>query len=124
MRTATALVLGLVALLHLLPAIGVLGGAQLQRLYGVEAADGDAELLLRHRAVTFALLGSFLTVAAFRPELQAPALLAAFASVASFLLLAGPSGAHTPEIAAVIRADRIALGLLLLGAVAHGLRPD
>jgi hypothetical protein len=120
-RIVTALVLGLVALLHLLPVIGVVGAAQLERLYGVAAPGADLELLLRHRAVTFGLLAAFLAWAAFRPELHGPALLAGFVSVASFLLLAGPTGTHTPEIAAVVRADRVALGLLLLGAGAHGL---
>ncbi|MEE4380893.1 MAG: phosphopantetheine adenylyltransferase [Pseudomonadales bacterium] len=121
MRTVTALVLGLVALLHLLPAIGVLGGAQLQRLYGVEPPGGAVELLLRHRAVSFGLLGAFLASAAFRPELHGPALLVGFVSVASFLMLARGAEGLSAELAAVLRADRVAFGLLLLGAVAHGL---
>ena len=58
-----------VGVIHLLPLSGVLGGAQLFSLYGVPVDDPNLEILMRHRAVLFGLLGVFLVYAAFKPSL-------------------------------------------------------
>lgn len=59
------------ALVHLLPATGVLGARQLERLYQLRIDASQVELLLmRHRAVLFSLVGFLLMDAAWRPELR------------------------------------------------------
>ena len=98
---ATLLVAGVI---HLLPLTGVLGWTHLQRLYGLGASTPDLELLLRHRAVLFGLLGAFLISAAFRPALQTIALAAALISVGSFVALAMRDGL-TPELSRVFWID-------------------
>jgi len=119
MRFVVPAVLLIVALIHALPLVGVLGAAKLTQLYGVDVQDPTLELLLRHRAVLFGLLAAFLAYAAFRPELQRLALIAGFISVASFLVLARLASAYNPELSTVVRADWLALVLLAAGAVAH-----
>lgn len=116
--SAALLVAGVI---HLLPLAGVVGGARLNALYGIPFDDSGAALLMRHRAVLFGMLGLFLVVAAFRPALQATALLAGQASVVSFLILAAITGPHTPPIERVVLADRIALVALALGTAAWAL---
>jgi hypothetical protein len=119
MRFVVPAVLLLVALIHALPLVGVLGAAKLTQLYGIDVQDPTLEILLRHRAVLFGLLAAFLAYAAIRPELHRLALIAGFISVASFLVLARLSSAYNPELSTVVRADWLALVLLAAGAVAH-----
>ncbi len=119
MRFVVPAVLLIVALIHALPLVGVMGAAKLTQLYGIDVRDPTLELLLQHRAVLFGLLAAFLAYAAVRPELHRLALVAGFVSVASFLVLARLSSAHNPELTTVVRADWLALALLVVGAAAH-----
>ncbi len=104
-----------VGLLHLLPVVGVLGPAQLQRLYGVEVDTPDLTLLLRHRAVLFGIVGGLLISATVVRAWEMPALVVAFVSVGSFLVLAPPAGTTHPAVRRVIVADQVAF-VALLGA--------
>lgn len=108
----------LVGLIHLLPVSGVLGSAQLAKLYGVAFTEPNTAILLRHRAALFGLLGVFLVVAAFRPALQAAALVAGFVSVASFLWLAWSVGGYNDALGRVAVADGVALLCLAVGGAA------
>ncbi len=109
----------LVALIHLLPAMGMLGADRLMTLYGIDASATNLEILLRHRAVLFAILGGYLAIAAFRPDWQASALVVAFLSVLSFLWLAASVGGYNAWIARVVRVDIVAFVALLVGAIAY-----
>jgi hypothetical protein len=85
--------------------------------------DQSLVLLMRHRAVLFALLGAFLIYAAITPAYRSLALGAGLVSVVSFLLLAEPwvtSGiASLPAIQRVAQADVVALICLVLGGLVH-----
>jgi hypothetical protein len=63
-------------------------------------------------------LGAFLVYAAFRPELQAIALVAGFVSVVSFLAIAWSVGGYNAAIGRVVTADLVALACLIIAAVA------
>ena len=117
--TLSAAVLVLVAVIHLLPLPGVLGADTLARLYGIPVEGGDLALLLRHRAVLFGLLGAGLVAAVFLPAWRPAAYVAAFVSVVSFLVLAALEAPANAAITRVLIADGVALGLLVLGAVAE-----
>lgn len=54
---------------------GVTGAEKIQALYGIHLRDPNLEILMRHRAILFGLLGLFTGFAAFQPGLQALALL-------------------------------------------------
>lgn len=79
MRYLISATLLIVAVIHLLPLVGVLGAPRLTALYGISFDDANLAILMRHRAVLFGLLGAFLAFAAFRPTLQPLAFLAGFA---------------------------------------------
>ncbi len=119
MRFVVPAVLLLVATIHALPVVGVLGPGKLSQLYGFPVTEGSLELVLRHRAVLFGLLAAFLAYAAFKPELHRLALVAGLVSVASFLLLAGLVSSYSQPLATVVRVDWAALVLLSLGLGAH-----
>lgn len=111
--SSTLIVVGVI---HLLPGIGLLGSARLTALYGLPFDDPDLVVLMRHRAVLFALLGALLVIAAFRPSLQPAAFVAGFVSVASFMLLAWAEGPVNAALARVVRVDIAALACLVVGA--------
>jgi hypothetical protein len=119
MKWIVPLVLFAVGLLHLAPAVGVAGGERLAALYGPVPDDPGLQLLLRHRAVLFGLLGVFLVAAALRAEWHGVALGAAVVSVGSFLWLAGGSGPLSPQVGRVVIADAVALVALAVGVAVH-----
>lgn len=118
MEAVVTLALVVVAVIHLLPLSGVLGVGRLAALYGLEVEDPSLAVLLRHRAVLFGLVGTYLGIAAFVPAQQGWGLGVGFISVLSFLGLARPVTALTAEVARVVRVDLVALGALIVGATA------
>lgn len=119
MHYLVSAMLVVVAVIHLLPLSGVLGGERLAALYGLPFNDPNLAILMRHRAVLFGLLGAFLLFAAFRPAIQTMAFLAGFVSVTSFLWLAWSVGGYNAQVGRVFAADIVALICLIIGVAAH-----
>jgi hypothetical protein len=104
----------IVAVIHLLPLVGVLGGDHLNSLYGLRVDDPNLQILMRHRAVLFGLLGGLIFVAAFRQSLQPLAFVAGFVSLLSFLVIAFDVGGYNAALQRVVTADWVALACLVL----------
>ena len=122
MAVITAALL-LVALIHLLPAIGVLGAARLSAMYGVPVNEPNLQILLRHRALLFGLLAGFLAYAAFNPELHRLALIGGLLSVGGFMVLTAMVGSPNAALQTVFKVDIAALALLrgwCVGSRPHG----
>ena len=109
----------LAGIIHLLPLIGVLGGDRLNALYGLALDEPNLQILMRHRAVLFGLLGALLVAAAFVPGLRGLALLGGLISVVSFLLLAWSAPLYNEALRRVVVADWVALACLLLALPLH-----
>lgn len=120
-RVITGLLI-LAGIIHLLPVSGMLGAERLSALYGMSFADPSLQILMRHRAVLFGLLGLFLVYAAFRPALQPMAFLAGLLSVVSFIALAWSVGGYNEAIRKVIIADVVALIALCIAGVIYLVR--
>ena len=119
MNKAISILLAVVGVIHLLPLSGVLGAERLAVLYGLAFDDANLQIMMRHRAVLFGMLGAFLLYAAIRPELRAMALVAGFASTLSFLWLAWSVGSYNAAIGRVVMADVVAVGCLVAALVLH-----
>jgi drug/metabolite transporter superfamily protein YnfA len=119
MRQVAALMMLLVALVHLPPLVGVLGGARLEALYGVPVDDPDLAILLRHRAVLFGLLGAYQLWAVLRPAHRTVAFVAGIASLAAFLALVHSTPGHNAALARVATIDAVALVFGGVGLAAH-----
>lgn len=119
MRHLVSAMLLVVAVIHLLPLAGVLGGARLAALYGLQLEDPNLVILMRHRAVLFGLLGAFIAIAAFHPPFQPAAFVAGGVSVLSFLYLAWAVGGYNAQLARVFGADLVAGACLVVGALAY-----
>jgi hypothetical protein len=107
---------------HLLPLAGVLGVERLSGMYGVPIASHDIEILMRHRAVLFGLLGLFLAGAAFKSEWRGPAFVAGGASMMSFIWLAWAVGGFNDAVRRIVLIDATALAVLSAAAVLHVMR--
>jgi nicotinamide riboside transporter PnuC len=86
-------------------------------LYGILINEPNLEILMRHRAVLFGLLGVFLLVAAFRPALRTLAIIAGFVSVTSFIAIAWSVGGYNDAVNRVVIADIIAIVALIAAGV-------
>jgi hypothetical protein len=117
-RIIAALML-VVAVIHLLPVIGFSGADKLTSLYGIEMSDGNLEILMRHRAILFGILGSFFVYAAFTPALQPLAFIAAFVSLASFFYLSLSVGDFSDSIRKIVIGDVVAAVCLLASIVLY-----
>ena len=119
MRFVVPAVLLLVALIHALPLLGVVSAARVSSLYGIAVQDSNLEILMRHRAVLFGLLAAFLAYAAFHRHLHSLALIAAAVSVVAFLALAISVRNYNSALSTVVKADILALALLVIAAIVH-----
>lgn len=103
---------------HLLPLWGVLANDNVEQLYGLTIEGNDLQLLMRHRAAMFGILGAFTLAAMFRANLRTPALAVAFASLAAFLLLAWIVPPHNAAVGRVVTIDIAAVILVGAGLLA------
>lgn len=115
--------LAIAGIINLLPTIGVAGAGWLRSLYGFEIANPDLEILLRHRAILFGIVGVLLLAAAIHSGLRDVAVLVAGASMASFIVIALLVGGYGPAIRKVVIADIVGL-LALLPAIVVRLAPS
>jgi hypothetical protein len=117
MQMMISVLLIVVAVIHLLPFSGVLSAKRLTALYGLSFDEPNLEILMRHRAVLFCLLGVFFIYAAFQVKYQPIALIAGFISVVSFIGIARSVGGYNQSVLRVVVADWVALVCLAIAAV-------
>ncbi|MDJ0926856.1 MAG: phosphopantetheine adenylyltransferase [Gammaproteobacteria bacterium] len=122
-RYLIAVILVVVGLINLSPIIGVLSAEQLSRLYGIAVDDPDLIILLRHRAVLFGLLGTFIIASAFRPSLQLWACVAGLVSMVTFIGIAYSVGEYGAAIGTVVIADVVASAGLVVVLLLRALLP-
>ncbi len=114
-RIITGLML-IVAIIHLLPLVGAIGVERVNALYATSISDPTLEILMRHRAVMFGILGGFFAYAAFMPAMQPIAFIAAAISVGSFFWFVYGVGDPSGALSSIVIADIVAT-IALGGAV-------
>ena len=117
-KAITALLL-IVAVIHLVPISGFAGVAKLESLYGIPFKGSELEILMRHRAILFGILGAFFAYAAFKPALQPLAFLAAFATLAALFYLAFSVGGYNAAIQKIVIGDVVAAICLAAAALLY-----
>ena len=111
----TLLVLVAVAI-NLAPLAGAVSPDRMSALYGVVLDDPDLQILMRHRAVLFGIVGGLLLAAAFHPPLRVTGYAVGFASMLSFVLIAWIVGGYGTEIGRIVLVDWV--GIVSLAAAA------
>ena len=119
MRFILPIMLLVVGVIHILPLSGVLSAVRVFDLYGISFDDPNLEILMRHRAVLFGLLGIFLICSIFIPNFQLAALIAGFVSVISFLYLSYSIGGYNDQVSRIVMADKVALVCLVIGSISY-----
>lgn len=118
MRKKTiCLMLLIIAFIHIVPVVGFLGAERLESLYGVAIASPDLEILMRHRAILFGILGCFFARAAFKPAYQPLAFSAAAATLLPFFYLVFSAEGTNEALQGLARADLVALGCLCIATI-------
>lgn len=118
MRHVVVVTLLLASLIHLAPVLGVLGSGRLVQAYGIASPEPNVEILLRHRAVLFGIVGVFMSYAAFVPAYRAAGIGVGLVSAASFLIIAYGVGGMNASMARIAAIDVVAVVLLVVGGVA------
>ena len=110
-HASTALFL-LAAAINLAPAVGIFFPERMEALYALSLEDSSLEILMRHRAVLFGLVGSFLVAAALHRPLRALGYIAGFVSMISFLLIAWVVGDYSEQLRSVAVVDLVGIASL------------
>jgi hypothetical protein len=124
MKTFIAGALLLAGLINIYPLIGAISAEQLVKLYGVPVENSDLILLMRHRAILFGLLGSFIIYSAFRPSLQTLACIAGLISMITFIALACSYGDFGVDLNKAVVADVVGSVALVAVLLAGRMQKD
>ncbi len=111
---ALAVLLGIAALIHLPPVIGVLGVAGMEKAYGTRIEGSELAILMRHRAVLLGLLGALLVAAIVDHDLRAAAIVGCLVSDVAFALLCLAHRDHDPAIERILKPDLVSIVVLLV----------
>ena len=109
------------AAINLLPVTGAFAPERMSALYGVNLDDPNLQILMRHRALLFGIVGGLLVAAAFHPPLRTLAYVVGFASMVSFLGVAWGVGGYSAAIAHVMVMDGIGIAALAGACLVHAL---
>jgi len=119
MKKVYLVLLFLVGVINFLPIIGVLSLDKINQIYGLSLIDNSLEILLRHRALLFGLIGGFVLFSLYKPQHQIAAISLAALSMLGYLFLFWSIGGSNAELLKVAQIDIV--GVILLFA-AIGIR--
>lgn len=102
--------------LNLLPAVLVFAPKRLEKSYGIQMTDENQELLLRHRACLFGIVGGILVYASIAKEFYELATLVGLVSMVSFVILYFViPGSKNANLKKVMLTDVVLSAFLLAG---------
>lgn len=114
------LILLITGLVHLLPFSFLFFSEQLQKNYGVDISDANLQLLLRHRAIFFGLIGAGLIFSAIKKSFYGWASTIGLISMVSFIVLFYEIGGINHQLRSVMLIDvSVSIALFLTAVVYH-----
>ncbi len=104
--------------INFVPSFLALLPAKISQSYGVAVPDANYELLLRHRAVLFGIIGGLMIYAALKKQYYNLATIMGFVSMLSFVILVYTlEGGINEQLKKVMKIDVIGLVILVIGFV-------
>lgn len=117
MSKAITFCLIIVGLINFLPILGIGSALQIEQAYAVIIESNDVEILLRHRALLFGIIGGFVVISAFKEHYQKPAMVMAAISMAGFIATVLTVGGYNDSINKILMIDVIGLLFLIAAAI-------
>lgn len=105
--------------INTLPALLVFIPQKISTSYGINVPDANYELILRHRAVLFGIVGGLMIFSALTKKYYEVATLAGFVSMLSFVFLYFMIGGVNEPLRKVMIVDVVASIILLIGTVVY-----
>lgn len=119
MENLYRLILLISGLVHILPFSFLFFTEQLQKSYGVDISDVNLQLLLRHRAIFFGLIGVGLILSAIKKSYYGWASAIGLISMVSFVLLFYQIGGINQQLRTVMLIDVFISAALFLTAIVY-----
>lgn len=109
----------LAGLINLLPSLLAFLPARISKSYGIDIPNANYELLLRHRAILFGIIGGLMIFSAITKKSYEISTIAGLVSMTSFIILYFLIGKGiNSELKKVMIVDVIATVVLLIGVTA------
>lgn len=119
METIFRITLFIAGVINILPSILAFLPEKISKSYGIEIPSVNFELLLRHRAVLFAIVGGLMIYSAISKKYYSISITVGLISMISFIILYFLMNGINPELEKVMRIDLIAVILLIIGFMLH-----
>ena len=107
----------IVGLINVLPVRGVLAAQRMESAYAISLQSSELQILMRHRALLFGILGGFILFSAFRPDYQWAAMIMAAISMIGFAVLTLTNAPYNAELGRVLTADIVGIVFLAIAVV-------
>ena len=101
--------------INLLPSILAFLPQKISKSYGIVVPDVNYELLLRHRAVLFGIVGGLMIYSAITKKIYSISVSIGLISMVSFVILYFLLNGINKELEKVMKADVVAIIILLTG---------
>ncbi|MEO9805230.1 MAG: hypothetical protein ABJF04_18375 [Reichenbachiella sp.] len=109
------IILFLAGVVNFIPSLLTFFPERISKSYGIILAGADLELLLRHRAIMFGIIGGLMIYSALKKKYYAMAVSVGLISMVSFLILYFLIGGVNQELGKVMQIDAGATLLLIIG---------
>lgn len=107
-------------MINFIPAILAFLPNKISASYGIQMPDQNFELLLRHRAILFGIVGGIMIFSAISKKYYSVAIVIGFISMISFLILYKLiNGDINPELTKVMKIDLIGILTLIIGCACY-----
>ena len=117
MGKAITVCLVIVGLINFAPVVGVLAAQKMESAYSISLQSIELQILMRHRALLFGILGGFILFSAFNPQYQPAAIVMAAFSMIGFAFLVLGAGDYNQEIKKVLIVDVVGIVFLSIAWV-------
>jgi len=122
METIFRILLFITGGINVLPSILAFSPDKLSKSYGIEIPDVNFELLLRHRAVLFGIVGGILIYSAISKKHYSISVIVGLTSMVSFIVLYFLMNGINAELQKIMQIDFVAVLILIVGFVLYKLK--
>ena len=102
-------------IINFIPSLIAFWPDKISKSYGIEIPDSNFELLLRHRAILFGIVGGLMIFSVFSKKYYDLSVILGLISMVSFLILYFSIDGINKELAIVMKLDAFAIVILIIG---------